>query len=122
MLEMEISKTNRWDGDSLFIGMCYPTIDRRGSQSITRDSNIAWGLWVIDMTFHVVQNNELKWLSKVSSQRIKLELDYKAGQMSFYDLCDPIKHIHTFNTTFTQPLHLIVSLEGNCWVKILKWS
>ncbi|XP_073457777.1 E3 ubiquitin/ISG15 ligase TRIM25-like [Aquarana catesbeiana] len=120
VLEMEISKTKGCSGDSLFIGMCYHTIDRRGSQSLTEGSSIAWGLWIKDIAFKVVKNKKMECIRNVSSQRIKLSLDYKAGQLSFYELCEPTKHIHTFTAAFTQPLHLIISLQGSCWVKILK--
>ncbi|CAH2292756.1 E3 ubiquitin ISG15 ligase TRIM25-like [Pelobates cultripes] len=41
------------------------------------------------------------------NQRLGIYLDYEAGRLSFYELCDPIRHIHTFTANFTEPLHAI---------------
>ncbi|XP_077312578.1 E3 ubiquitin-protein ligase TRIM39-like [Lithobates pipiens] len=111
-VEMEISKKTE---DSLFIGMCYPGIDRRGSQSLTED---IWGIQFGLFCYEEV--NEIKWVRKLSSHGIKIKLDYEAGRLSFYDLCDPNKLLHTFSAEFTQPLHLMITVQGNARVKILK--
>ncbi|XP_040182908.1 E3 ubiquitin-protein ligase TRIM39-like [Rana temporaria] len=111
-LEMEVSKKIE---DSLFIGMCYPRIDRRGSQSPTED---IWGTQF--GLFSYEELSEIKWVRKLSSHGIKIKLDYEAGQLSFYDLSDPIQHLHTFSAEFTQPLHLMISVQGSGWVNILK--
>ncbi|XP_018429691.1 PREDICTED: E3 ubiquitin/ISG15 ligase TRIM25-like [Nanorana parkeri] len=50
----------------------------------------------------------------VTSNRVGIYLDYEAGRISFYDLCDPIRHLHTFTTTFTEPLHAGVCVGGGC--------
>ncbi|XP_073459877.1 E3 ubiquitin/ISG15 ligase TRIM25-like [Aquarana catesbeiana] len=110
-LEMEVSKKTE---DSLFIGMCYPGIDRRRSQSLTEDIwGIQFGLFCYE------EFGEIKWVRKLSSHGIKIKLDYEAGQLSFYDLCNPIQHLHTFSAEFTQPLHLMISVQGSGRVKIL---
>ncbi|XP_077312352.1 E3 ubiquitin/ISG15 ligase TRIM25-like [Lithobates pipiens] len=118
-LEMEVSNIEERSGDSLFIGMGYASIDRRGSQALTGDNNNTWGIWINDIHHSVIKNNKIKWLSSPFSKRKKIYLDYEAGRLSFYDLCDPIGHLHTFTTAFTQPLHLLISIQGSCWVKIL---
>ncbi|OCT56000.1 hypothetical protein XELAEV_18003726mg, partial [Xenopus laevis] len=37
--------------------------------------------------------------------RMRISLDYEAGRLSFYELSEPIRHLHTFTATFTEPLH-----------------
>ncbi|XP_073459878.1 E3 ubiquitin/ISG15 ligase TRIM25-like [Aquarana catesbeiana] len=112
VLEMEVSNIEQRSGDSLFIGMGYASIDRRGSQALTGDNNNTWGIWINDIHHSVIKNNRIKWLASPFSKRKKIDLDYEAGRLSFYDLCDPIEHLHTFTTTFTQPLHLLISIQA----------
>lgn len=101
-MENEVSKNK---DDSLFIGMCYPSIDRRGSQSQSGD---IWGIQFGLFSYN--ESSEIKCLRKLSSHGMKIKLDYDAGQLSFYELCDPVLHLHTFYATFTQPLHLIINV------------
>ncbi|XP_069807650.1 E3 ubiquitin/ISG15 ligase TRIM25-like [Dendropsophus ebraccatus] len=87
------------------VGMCYPSIDRMGEQSYIGDNNKSWGLEGYDNQYSVRHNNkETLFPHQISSNRVRICLDYEAGQLSFYELCDPIGHLHTFTTTFTEPL------------------
>ncbi|XP_073468097.1 E3 ubiquitin/ISG15 ligase TRIM25-like isoform X1 [Aquarana catesbeiana] len=47
-----------------------------------------------------------------------IDLDYEPGWISFYDLCDPIQHLHTFTSTFTEPLHAGVYVGNGSCIKI----
>ncbi|XP_073479228.1 tripartite motif-containing protein 16-like [Aquarana catesbeiana] len=100
--EVDFRGSNWW-----IVGMCYPSIDRRGGlQSVIGYNNKSWGLGWNGDRYGLMQNSEVISLPpNVSSNRIRIYLDYEAGQISFYDLCDPILHLHTFTTTFTEPLH-----------------
>ncbi|KAG8548951.1 hypothetical protein GDO81_023405 [Engystomops pustulosus] len=51
---------------------------------------------------------------------VGIYLDYEAGRLSFYQLCDPIRHLHTFTTSFTEPLYAAFYLYENCVLRILK--
>ncbi|MEE6518923.1 hypothetical protein FKM82_030245 [Ascaphus truei] len=51
-------------------------------------------------------------------QRLGIYLDYEAGRLSFYQLCDPIRHLHTVTATFTEPLHAAFYVWDNGWVRI----
>ncbi|XP_044127760.1 E3 ubiquitin/ISG15 ligase TRIM25-like [Bufo gargarizans] len=88
------------------VGMCYPSIHRRGDQSHIGDNNKSWGLVRYYNQYSVRHNGkEILLPDEISSDRVRICLDYEAGQLSFYELCDPIRHLHTFTATFTEPLH-----------------
>ncbi|XP_040211111.1 E3 ubiquitin-protein ligase TRIM39-like [Rana temporaria] len=88
------------------VGMCYPSIERGGVQSLIGDNKKSWGLRRSRGECYL--KHDKKWIiisPYLPSNRVRIYVDYEAGQLSFYDLCDPIRHIHTFTTTFTEPLH-----------------
>ncbi|XP_073469614.1 E3 ubiquitin/ISG15 ligase TRIM25-like [Aquarana catesbeiana] len=107
--EVDVGGSGLWR-----VGMCYPSIDRRGRQSVIGDNKKSWSLeggW--DDQHSVIHNgNKIRLPGDVSSERVRIDLDYEAGRISFYDLCDPIRHLHTFHTTFTEPLHAGVYVGG----------
>ncbi|MGL5902995.1 MAG: SPRY domain-containing protein, partial [Cetobacterium sp.] len=39
------------------------------------------------------------------SNRVGVYVDVSAGTLSFYSVSDTLTHLHTFNTTFTEPLY-----------------
>ncbi|XP_072001330.1 E3 ubiquitin/ISG15 ligase TRIM25-like [Engystomops pustulosus] len=119
--DVESSRSERWR-----VGMCYPSIDRRGWQSYIGDNNKSWGLWRFNNQYSVRHDSDWTRLcDNISSDRFRICLDYEAGELSFYELCDPIRHLHTFTTTFTEPLHAVLWVVGGS-IKILgggrKWE
>ncbi|XP_073468224.1 E3 ubiquitin/ISG15 ligase TRIM25-like [Aquarana catesbeiana] len=105
------------------VGMCYPSIDRRGDQSVIGYNKKSWSLerWGRGNQCSVIHDSNMIPLSgDVSSRRVRIDLDYEAGRISFYDLCDPIRHLHTFTTTFTEPLHAGVYVGGWGWGGCIK--
>ncbi|XP_056373824.1 E3 ubiquitin/ISG15 ligase TRIM25-like [Hyla sarda] len=104
------------------VGMCYPSIDRGGDQSVIGDNNKSWGLYGGQGSNNQcsVKHNrkETQLPHQIFSDRFRICLDYEAGRLSFYELCDPIRHLHTFTTTFTEPLHAALWVCGSS-IKIL---
>ncbi|XP_056373734.1 E3 ubiquitin-protein ligase TRIM11-like [Hyla sarda] len=100
--DVEGSRSKYW-----MVGMCYPSIDRREGQSVIGCDNKSWSLcrWSNNLYSVIHDNKEIRLHDYISSDRFRIYLDYEAGQLSFYELCDPIRHLHTFTTTFTEPLH-----------------
>ncbi|XP_077349539.1 E3 ubiquitin-protein ligase TRIM11-like [Lithobates pipiens] len=99
--EVDVSKSVWW-----YVGMCYPSIERRGEQSAIGKNNKSWCLYRFNNQYCMTYDNEEIPLSdNLPSNRVRIYVDYEAGRLSFYDLCDPIRHLHTFTTTFTEPLH-----------------
>ncbi|XP_073468986.1 E3 ubiquitin/ISG15 ligase TRIM25-like [Aquarana catesbeiana] len=90
------------------VGMCYPSIDRRGEQSGIGCNEKSWclGRWEGNQYSVRHDSQQVPLPSHVSSDRVRIDLDYEAGRISFYELYDPIQHLHTFTTTFTEPLHV----------------
>ncbi|XP_018430110.1 PREDICTED: tripartite motif-containing protein 14-like [Nanorana parkeri] len=112
--EVETSDSGVW-----FLGVSYPTINRKGRQSWIGDNDKSWCLRRYDnVQYSVIHDG--KWIQlphTVSCQLLGIYLDYEAGQLSFYELCDPIRHLHTFSATFIEPLHAAFSVYKS-WVRI----
>ncbi|KAM3926616.1 E3 ubiquitin/ISG15 ligase TRIM25-like [Leptodactylus fuscus] len=104
------------------VGMCYPSIARRERQSVIGSNNKSWGLcrmqWCKNQYSVIHDSKVIQLPHQISSNRFRICLDYEAGQLSFYELCDPIRHLHTFTDTFTEPLHAAVCV-CNGSIKIL---
>ncbi|XP_073479434.1 E3 ubiquitin/ISG15 ligase TRIM25-like [Aquarana catesbeiana] len=109
-----------WDvdvggSDEWVVGMCYSSIERRGRKSEIGENNKSWGLDRSGNQYIVIHDSEEIHLpTNLSSNRVRIYLDYEAGRISFYDLCDPIRHLHTFTTTFTEPLHAGFNVLKGC--------
>ncbi|XP_077330728.1 uncharacterized protein LOC143973770 [Lithobates pipiens] len=110
--EVDVGGSEYW-----IVGMCYPSIDRRGGQSLIGYNKKSWSLergLLINQLSVRHDSNKTPLPGSVPSGRVGIDLDYEAGRISFYDLCDPIRHLHTFTTTFTEPLHAGVYVGGGC--------
>ncbi|XP_041422758.1 E3 ubiquitin-protein ligase TRIM7-like [Xenopus laevis] len=116
--EVEVSESGGW-----MVGVAYTSIERRGDQSGIGNNNKSWCLyrWYNNNRYSVVHNSKRTDLPHVSScRRIRISLDYEAGRLSFYELSEPIRHLHTFTVTFTEPLHVAFWVKGiNSWVRII---
>ncbi|XP_077327251.1 E3 ubiquitin-protein ligase TRIM21-like [Lithobates pipiens] len=111
--EVDVGGSDEWR-----VGMCYPSIERRGVDSGIGYNKKFWGLDRTDDEYSVIHDRKVSlFLTNRSSNRVRIDLDYEAGRISFYDLCDPIRHLHTFTTTFIEPLHAGICVWRGC-VKI----
>ncbi|XP_073468857.1 E3 ubiquitin/ISG15 ligase TRIM25-like [Aquarana catesbeiana] len=99
--DVDLRGSERWR-----VGMCYPSIERGWEASWIGYNKKSWGLDREGNQYYVIHDcNEILLSTDLSSKKVRIYLDYEAGRISFYDLCDPIRHLHTFTTTFTEPLH-----------------
>ena len=100
-----------WSGRGAHIGVTYKGINRsgRGDDSGLGPSDKAWCLVCCDDRYMAWINSKLTTIPSPSSppsNRVGLYLDWPAGTMSFYKVCsDTLTHLHTFYTTFTEPLY-----------------
>ncbi|MEE6497361.1 hypothetical protein FKM82_002725 [Ascaphus truei] len=111
--EVETSESGYWK-----VGISYPSIERKGDLSWIGYNKKSWCLRMSDKSYLVIHDTKQKILYPESLlQRLGIYLDYEAGRLSFYQLCDPIRHLHTFTATFTEPLHAALCVY-NGWVRI----
>ncbi|XP_063785125.1 E3 ubiquitin/ISG15 ligase TRIM25-like [Pseudophryne corroboree] len=108
--EVDVSKSEMWR-----VGMCYPSIDRRGLQSAIGNNNKSWCLSRGNNQSSVIHDCTGYQLPEdMCCYRVRVYLDYEAGQLSFYSLCDPIRHLHTYTATLTEPLHAALCVGAGC--------
>ncbi|CAN2387168.1 RING [Pristimantis euphronides] len=111
--DVEISRSLEWR-----VGMCYPSIDRMGCQSYIGDNYKSWCLYgerVYNYQYSVIHDGEVIPLPhQISSDGVRICLDYEAGQLSFYEISEPIRHLHTFTANFTEPLHAALCVLAGC--------
>ncbi|XP_071388318.1 protein NLRC3-like [Centroberyx affinis] len=100
-----------WDG-AVCIGVTYRGIRRRGDNDDCRLglNNKSWSLYCLGNTNFACHNNRQTAihspLSSSASNRVAVYLDWPAGSLSFYRVSsDTLIHIHTFHSTFTEPLY-----------------
>ncbi|CAJ1087195.1 LOW QUALITY PROTEIN: NLR family CARD domain-containing protein 3-like [Xyrichtys novacula] len=99
------------------ISVSYRGIRRRGGSvdCVFGRNDQSWRLSISDGTYTVYHNDRVTSLSSSSSSsssstlfsnRVAVYLDCPAGSLSFYSVSpDEMIHLHTFNTTFTEPLY-----------------
>ncbi|XP_058469173.1 NACHT, LRR and PYD domains-containing protein 12-like [Solea solea] len=97
-----------WRGD-VFISLSYRGIKRKGnsSDSLFGDNDQSWSLFCSDDDGYSVLHcgTETPIMSSVS-HRVSVYVDCPAGTLSFYSVSsDSLIHLHTFRTTFTEPVY-----------------
>ncbi|XP_073477607.1 E3 ubiquitin-protein ligase TRIM21-like isoform X2 [Aquarana catesbeiana] len=108
--EVDVTGSEYWG-----IGMCYPSIDRVGYQSQIDCTEKAWCLRrIADRYFVIHDSTSSRVPDIISADRVRIYLDYEAGLVSFYALCDSIQHLHTFTATFTEPLLAALRIWNGC--------
>ncbi|XP_077130177.1 E3 ubiquitin-protein ligase TRIM39-like [Ranitomeya variabilis] len=101
------------------IGLSYPSIEREGDKSGIDNNDKSWSLFMYNGGYEVWHKSEELTLSvKATCPTLGVFLDYEAGRLSFYELCDPIRHLHTFTASFTEPLHVIFYVDHGASVTI----
>ncbi len=105
------------------IAVTYKGISRKG-----RSDDCDYGLNDKSWTVSCVKGRYTLWYDKVSidirvpfskSNRTGVYVDMSAGTLSYYSISDAhtLTHIHTFNTTFTEPLYVGIGFfYNNCSV------
>ncbi|XP_051802688.1 NLR family CARD domain-containing protein 3-like [Acanthochromis polyacanthus] len=96
-----------WRG-GVNISVSYRGIRRKGvSDCLFGQNDQSWSLICSDHGYSVLHNNIQTSISSSSvSHRVSVYVDVPAGTLSFYRVSsDSLILLHTFNTTFTQPLY-----------------
>uniref|UniRef100_A0A1B8Y506 Uncharacterized protein n=1 Tax=Xenopus tropicalis TaxID=8364 RepID=A0A1B8Y506_XENTR len=109
--EVEGSELGQWR-----VGVAYPSIERGGGQSWIGNNNKSWCLYKWNNNYSVRHGRkEIKLPHVPSCRRIRILLNYKARCLSFYELSEPIRHLHTFTASFTEPLYAAFWVVGGAW-------
>ncbi|XP_038550511.1 stonustoxin subunit beta-like, partial [Micropterus salmoides] len=98
---------------SVNISVSYRGIRRRGEREdcVFGLNDQSWSLSCSDRDGYSVWHNNIRTTtssssSSSSSNRAAVYVDCPAGSLSFYRVSsDTLIHLHTFNTTFTEPLY-----------------
>ncbi|XP_056128927.1 protein NLRC3-like [Lampris incognitus] len=104
----------QWKGD-VYIGVTYRGIRRRGGgdDSLLGYNEKSWSLSCysdVYRAWHNKRETQIR-ISSPSSYRVGVYLDWSAGTPSFYRVSsDTLTHLHTFTSTFTEPLHVVFVL------------
>ncbi|KAM3922868.1 E3 ubiquitin/ISG15 ligase TRIM25-like [Leptodactylus fuscus] len=113
--DVEVSEEGGWR-----VGMSYPSIGRKGKYSLIGNNRKSWGLRRINKLYSVRHDRkEIPLAYQPSCNRVRIYLDYTAGQLSFYEIGISVRHIYTYNTTFTEALYPVISVWANAWMRIL---
>ncbi|KAM4576629.1 nuclear factor 7, brain-like [Odontesthes bonariensis] len=101
--EVEVGDHPRW-----YVGLVKESVDRKGKTSALPEYGI-WCLWHYDGKYSVGDGKTVT--VKKSLQRIRVQLDYDMGKVSFYNSEDET-HICTLRDTFTEKLFPYFSIGG----------
>ncbi|AWP15850.1 PRY domain containing protein [Scophthalmus maximus] len=100
-----------WEGNWAGIGVTYRGIGRKGvaNDCVMGYNGVSWGLHCSAHGYAAYHNIKSIAVSVPSSgcHRVAVYLDWEAGVLSFYRVSSgrSLTHLHTFYTTFTEPLH-----------------
>ncbi|XP_067095080.1 stonustoxin subunit beta-like [Osmerus mordax] len=99
-----------WSGGGVHIAVTYKGISRRGEgyDCLLGHNNMSWSLECDDNSYYARHNNKSTAIPvpPSSSHRVGVYLDWPAGTLSFYTVSsDTLTHLHTFHSTFTEPLY-----------------
>ncbi|ROK18760.1 Stonustoxin subunit beta [Anabarilius grahami] len=99
-----------WSGENAGISVAYKGISRKGGSEDCEFgcNDKSWCLHCSDEGFSVWHNLSKTEIpaARSSSNRVGVYVDVSAGTLSFYSISDThtLTHLHTLNTTFTEPL------------------
>ncbi|XP_046902063.1 NLR family CARD domain-containing protein 3-like isoform X1 [Hypomesus transpacificus] len=99
-----------WSGRGVHIAVTYKGISRRGGgvDCVLGLNNKSWSLECHDNKYSAWHNKKSTVIPvpPSSSHRVGVYLDWPAGTLSFYTVSsDTLTHLHTFHSTFTEPLY-----------------
>ena len=98
-----------WSGGGAYIAVAYKSMERKGgSDSRFGRNDKSWSLECSGNSYSAFHNNKSTDIPAPSSRSstVGVYLDWPAGTLSFYSVSsDTLTHLHTFHSTFTEPLY-----------------
>uniref|UniRef100_A0A8C5PLU3 Uncharacterized protein n=1 Tax=Leptobrachium leishanense TaxID=445787 RepID=A0A8C5PLU3_9ANUR len=87
--EVEISNSG-----TCRLGVLYLSVEKCGQNSLCENNIKSWCLRIENNQFLALHNSlRYEVEVKASCRRFGIFLDYDAGRLSFYELCDPVRHL-----------------------------
>ncbi|XP_069841059.1 E3 ubiquitin/ISG15 ligase TRIM25-like [Dendropsophus ebraccatus] len=113
---VDLSKAKKW-----IIGVAYRSIERKvdGDKSYVGYNDKSWGLTFRQFLSALHNKTHCRIPLEAPPQRVAIYVDYDAGCLSFYQL-QPMRHLHTFTATFTEPLYAAFYLFEDSCIRILQ--
>ncbi|KAI3375286.1 hypothetical protein L3Q82_021783, partial [Scortum barcoo] len=119
----ELEAEGFWD-----IGVCYRSIGRKGKEGNAFGNNkVSWSLTQQhDRKLAAWHNRrKIRLTYQMTGNRVAVAVDYSAGTITFSEVgpSNNLTHLHTFSTTFTQPVCLgfgLYKAELNSCITIVK--
>ncbi|XP_062397818.1 NACHT, LRR and PYD domains-containing protein 12-like isoform X2 [Sardina pilchardus] len=112
-----------WSETGADIGVAYGSIERKGIMNACGfgRNDKSWSLRCSDKSYSAWHNNKETALRAPSSHsnRVGVYLDWPAGTLSFYSVSSDnssptiLSHLHTFHSTFTEPLYPGLRVKAN---------
>ncbi|XP_045072210.1 tripartite motif-containing protein 16-like [Coregonus clupeaformis] len=100
-----------WSGVCV-TAVSYKDISRTGTDGGFGQNDNSWSLHYYSGGYWFRHNNVKTKVSGPQSSRVGVDLDHKAGALSFYSVSDTMTLLHRVQTTFTQPLYPGFYLSG----------
>ncbi|XP_076144400.1 uncharacterized protein LOC143126619 isoform X14 [Alosa pseudoharengus] len=99
-----------WSGGGVYIAVAYKSIQRKkkSDDSLFGHNAKSWRLYCSGNSYYAWHNNKQTTIPAPSSRssRVGVYLDWPAGTLSFYSVSsNTLTHLHTFHSTFTEPLY-----------------
>ncbi|KAM4026322.1 nuclear factor 7, brain-like [Anomaloglossus baeobatrachus] len=114
--EVDVTQASSW-----MVGVAGESLERKvsGKLSYIGYNEKSWAI-ILSKNLFASHNNIHKLLVSGSPVRVVgVYLDYEAGRLSFYQLCDPIRLLHTVTASFSEPLYAALHIYDNCTIKIM---
>ncbi|XP_061579380.1 NACHT, LRR and PYD domains-containing protein 12-like [Cololabis saira] len=96
-----------WEG-VVHVAVSYKSIRKRGNRRdcLFGKNHQSWTLSCSDRGYIIEHQKKGRMLApSFVSNRVAVYVDFPAGTLSFYSVTDALVHLHTFSTTFTEPLY-----------------
>ena len=91
---VQVGYCSKWN-----LGVVKESVERKGEVTLSSK----YGIWTVrKVKYEYIANSNILSL-KTKPQRIRVQLDYERGEVSFYDPSD-MSHLYTYKDTFKEKM------------------
>ncbi|XP_073490965.1 E3 ubiquitin/ISG15 ligase TRIM25-like [Aquarana catesbeiana] len=114
--EVDVSAAKEW-----LIGVTSHSMERKteGAESYIGYNDKSWGLTQRTGLIATHKNSVIRLDSNSPIKTVGIYLDYNGRRLSFYELCNPIRLLHTFTNTFKEPLYAAFHVFSNTSIRVI---